>query len=254
MNSIGLSGPLFLTEICVFPLLPGETKLPSKFVISGLFKAGVEIANSQRFYQLEVALFQRDPAGRVVRVGFLALRPKAPPPPPHPSGLQSGSNVDVNLVEGGMVSNTSLAASSGRINFEDDEDFSITYHWNGNKLKAQDLFSSFLNALAIASVYDDADQRAFVPNAPAASGGVVLTTWEVSSPAADKLTWGRVKKGLHELWLTLCITGSPTRKPRFEDFEFQFWFGEDEIGGGRVLKSDFNNGASNSTARIAVSR
>ena len=78
-QSIGLSGDHFLTEACVFPKLPrtGEANwLPARYAILGLYKAGVEIDNTQRSRQLAVGLFAKDWQGNEQKFGYLELWPK----------------------------------------------------------------------------------------------------------------------------------------------------------------------------------
>lgn len=255
-----VTGLTYKTEACVFPELPGSQPdepywLPAKYAISGLYKAGVEIANSQRsFYQLEIGLILNE-----IQIGYLELRPK-----PSLPALQSDPSVNSTVLEINS-SNSSLTAASGRITAKEDPQFMITYTYNGNTIKAQDLFTSFLNALAIASERDNADLKAFVPSAPAASGEVLLTTWEQGSgdgPAADKLTWERLKRAIQLLWedVILCNNRARKVKPRFEDFQFDLWYGTDKIGGGRVWKfgavggEGTFGGATNGTGGTAISR
>lgn len=264
VHSMGVSGDHFLNEACVFPrpLGTGDTRwLPAKYAISGLYKAGVEIANTQRFQQLIVELAVKDSTGQAQSLGYLDLRPKASRP-----GVQSYQTVATNLTEGSNSHVSMAARPQQAILDKNDQHFYITYDRNGHKVKSQDLFTSFLNALSIASLHDDDGTGAFVPNAPAASGNVVLSTWSRGGPSADQLTWRRVKRALQLIWEDV-IMGSGKAKPNFEDFQFELWYIPDgrgllygdKIGGGRVMKfgplgpEGVYGGIPNSTEGIASS-
>lgn len=265
-HSMGLSGDQFLTEACVFPTLPGTGEaswLPTKFAIWGLYRGGVEIANTQRFQQLLVGLAVKDVKGHEQRFGYLELRPKIPHPEP-----QSYQTVGTRVTDDSHANIPVAAPRNPRIIDAKDERFYITYDWNGHKVKSQDLFTAFLNALSIASVYDNAGIGAFVPNAPAASGDVVLSTWSSGGPSADALTWARVKRAIQLVWEEIITAGGNKGKARFEDFEFELWYmpdgrglvNGDKIGGGRVMKfgpdspEGIHGGVSNGTNGIAIAR
>ncbi len=265
-QSTGLSGDNFQTEACVFPTLPGTGEaswLPAKYAISGLYKAGVEIAKTQRFQQLIVGLALKDIGGHLQSLGYLEFRPKKPK-----LGLQSYQTVETNVTELSYTNISVTAPPKPRVTDKTDKSFYITYDWNGHKLKSQDLFTAFLNALAIASVHDNDGIKAFVPNAPAASGDVILSTWSSGGPSADKLTWRRVKRAILLVWEEIITGGGKKGKARFEDFDFEIWYipdgrglvNGDKIGGGRVLKfgpdgpESMYGGVSNGTDGIAVSR
>lgn len=208
VKSICVSGSRYKTEACVLPLWPGPTPedpswIPVSFAISGLYEAGVEIANSQRsFYQCDVGLFLINPrTWSEHRVGYLELRPKA-----SLQGSQSEANANMTLIEASS-SNCSVAATSGQILDKHDLEFRISLNWNSHSIKSQDIFTSFLNALTIASEHDNEELRAYIPNAPAASGDVSLVTWETSAngPGADKLTWERLKRAVQLIWEDIVI-------------------------------------------------
>jgi hypothetical protein len=262
VHSMGVSGDRFVNEACVFPrpLGTGESSwLPAKYAISGLYQAGVEIANTQRFQQLFVELAVKDSRGQAQSLGYLDLRPKASRP-----GVQSYQTVATNLTEGSNSNVTVVARPQQAILDANDQHFYITYDRNGHKVKSQDLFTSFLNALSIASLHDDDGTGAFVPNAPSASGNVVLSTWLSGGPSADQLTWRRVKRALQLIWEDVIIGGGDKAKPHFEDFQFELWYipegrgllDGDKIGGGRVMKfgpGSVYGGIPNSTEGIASS-
>lgn len=258
-HSTGISGDHFLTEAAMFPTLPGDDEaswLPAKYAISGLYQAGVEIAVTQNFKQSEVGLYFKDAKGDEKKYGYLAFRPKKPF-----QRLLADSVVETNLTET-SYRNDNLATSRQQGNIIDptDKKFYITYEWHGNKLKSQELFVAFLNALSIASTHDNADTEASVPNAPSAGWEITLSTWLVDGPNAAEMTWARLKRALQLIW-GVAILGVP--KPRFEDLSFELWYDAkgrgpskgEKIGAGRVWKFDEtgDGGVSGSTDLVATS-
>lgn len=220
-------------------------------------QAGVEVAITQDFRQMEVGLYLKDPQGDEKKYGYLAFRPKG-----SFQRLQAHSGVETNLTEINYR-NDSLATFSQKGHFFDHSDkrFYFTYEWHGNKLKSQDLFTAFLNALSIASTHENAATGAFVPNAPSAAWDITLSTWLTGGPSANEMTWGRMKRALQLIWGVLIVGGS---KPRFENLSFELWYDAeargpskgDKIGAGRVWKFDEirDSGFPESTDLVATSR
>lgn len=174
------------------------------------------IAAGNKFYKLQASIWMEQD-----NVGLLECLPKAQ----YDTYVDNGSVYLEANSSNGLV----MAADRGSIVDPDNPSFKIDYVWDNEKLKAPDVFSSFLDALAIAAEYKDNDVVSEVPAAYSASKDVVFTIWT----KGKNLTWAQIKRALLLIWQKIVIEH---QRPRFEGFEFGLEFGGEKIGGGRLLK------------------
>lgn len=233
-RSLSMTDERFATECALFNL-PAWEGLDNDIAVVGLYQTGVAIAERGSFYKLHVGLF----VDGVTR-GAIKFYPKEP-----------ALATDINLQIGPSHPNTTVMANSGRIVDPKDSRATIAYHFDGVKIKAKDIFTSFLNALAIAAEHSNSDLNAQIPVAASAAGEVILSTWVQGDTENSKMTWARLKRGLLIVWECLVINGGSDKRPRFEGFEFELEYDGVKIGAGRLLRFD---AAANSTHVTAVAK
>lgn len=226
-----MSGSDASTEVVLNPLHPfDDSTLEVRHGVLGLYKAGVAIAQGGRFNQLDAPLYVGD-----LQVGSLEVQPrsilpstnnntnKQPQPPTNSTPLSSNHPA-------------TLTTDSGTITDPTDPNFTLTYHYDGVRIKAQDIFTAFLDALATAAEHGNGDPDAHIPAARSAGGDTVLSTWTVGAGAA--MTWQRLKRALSLVW-TALVTGG---RARFEGLAFGVVYEGVGIGGGRLLRFDGGGG------------
>lgn len=229
---LSMSYPRFGTVCGMGPLPKGAPlKLQIKYAALGLYKAGVAISQNQ-FYQLYVKLLLEDE-----QIGWIEFAPKK---------SESTQNTALTIYTASFeakVSNATLTADSGFLVDPEDSKFRITYQWDGVKIKAQDIFTSFLDALVISAQYENNVIAAEIPAARGVSGDVVLSTWKIEN--YFHLTWARLKIALFIIWEQLVIGGQ--QRARFEGMSFWLEYAEVKIGGGRILRFDKGTDGTNIT-------
>lgn len=232
-HSLVMSGSDASTEVVLNPLHPfDDSTLEVRHGVLSLYKAGVAIAQGGRFTKLDAPLYVGD-----LQVGSLEVQPRSilssinnttnnnnneqPQPPTNPTSPSSNDPA-------------TLTTDSGTITDPIDPNFTLTYHWDGIRIKAQDIFTAFLDALATAAEHGNGDPDAHIPAARSAGGDTVLSTWTVGAG----MTWRRLKRALSLVW-TVLVTGG---RARFEGLAFEVVYEGVGIGGGRLLRFDGGGG------------
>ena len=194
-----------------------------QYAVLGLYYSGVEIAQKSQFNQLDAALYMGE-----MEVGWLDIRPK--------SAEESDSQLlasDSDYANGTIM----VTADSGRIIDPDDTKFSVTFSYDGVRVKGQDIFTAILDSLAIAAEHNNTDTNAYIPTARSASGDTVLSTWTIGEGENADMTWERLKTALIML-SKLLIKPQQGKKPRFEGLWFELEYDGKRIGAGRMLRFD----------------
>ena len=220
-----MTGSMVSTEIALNPFPPlGASRLEVRYAVIGLYVVGVEIAQKSQFQELDAAFYMRE-----MEVGWLDLRPKSP----------EGSDSHLLALNSDFANNGTMmvSADSGRIPDPDDSKFALTFRYDGVRVKAQDIFTTILDSMAIATEHDNTDTNAYIPAARSASGDTVLSTWTVGEGGSADMTWARLKRAL-VLISKLIIKPQQGQKPRFEGLVFGLEYEGREIGAGRMLRFD----------------
>ena len=212
------------TDLVLEPCQPeDESRLRVEYAILGLYQAGLAIAQGGKFYELEASIYEGE-----LKVGRLEFRRGQ-------DALQRSSKIHPLIL--GHTNDTRINADSGIIRDPDNRKFTLTYQWDGVRIKAQDVFTVILDAYAVAAEHNNTELDASVPAARSASGDTVLSTWTVGNVGNPHMTWARLKKALIIIW-DLLIIGAPGRKTRFEGFIFWLQYEGKDIGAGRMLRFD----------------
>ncbi len=227
-----ISGSDASTQLSLHPFPPySGSRLQVRYAVLGLYKVGVTIAQGSQFYELDAALFMGDE-----EVGWLEFRPKDP----------EGSSGRLLALDSGLVNETTtvmgkMTADSGKLIDPDDRQFAIIFSWDGVRIKAQDIFTAFLDGFAIAAEHPNNDIDAYIPAARSASGDAVLSTWTVGQGRNLVMTWKLLKRALIMIW-DLLMVGPKGQKPRFEGLIFELEYNGKGIGAGRMLRFKEENG------------
>lgn len=222
--SMEMTGTMVSTEIALNPFPPfGASRLKVSYSVIGLYVVGKWIAQKVQFYELDAAFYMGD-----LEVGWLAIRPKT----------ADGSNSHLLALNSDYANGTIMVtADSGRIPDPDDNRLALTFLYDGVRLKAQDIFTTVLDSMAIAAEHNNTDTNAYIPAARSASGDTVLSTWTVGEQESADMTWARLKRAL-VMVSKLMIKPQQGQKPRFEGLLFGLEYEGREIGAGRMLRFD----------------
>lgn len=228
-NSITMSGEDAPTEVSVDRWPPtGESNLQAQHVVLGLYQTGVAIAQGNNFIQLDAFICMKGS-----EIGWLAFRPERAP---QHEGSEAVHATHLNAHN--MYNGTSIRiADSGRLLDPEDKNFVITFHWDGVRIKSQDIFTAILDGFTIAAEHDNKDLDAYIPAARSSSGDTVLSTWTVGEKQNQHMTWRLLKRTLFLVWDSL-ILGYEAKKMRFEGVAFELEYEGQKIGAGRMLKFD----------------
>ena len=228
---MSISGPDASTELILHPFPPrGGSRLQVRYAVLGLYKVGVTIAQKSQFYGLDAALYLGDE-----EVGGFEFQPKGP----------EKSSGRLLALDSGHVNETTTAmrmvtADSGKLFDPDDRRFAIIFSWDGVRVKAQDIFTAFLDGLAIAAEHENTDIDAYIPAARSVSGDTVLSTWTAGQGGNPGMTWKLLKRALIMMW-DLLMVGPVGHKPRFEGLIFELEYEGKGIGAGRLLRFNEEN-------------
>ena len=219
-----MTGTKVSTEIALNPFPPiGASRLQVRYAVIGLNAVGVEIAQKSQFNELDAGFYMWE-----MEVGWLDIRPKS----------ADGSNSQL-LTFGPNYANATMmvTANSGKIFDPDDSKFALTFTYDGVRIKAQDIFTTVLDSMAIAAEHNNTDTNAYIPAALSASGDTVLSTWTVGERESADMTWARLKTALVMI-SKVMISPQQGQKPRFEGLIFGLEYEGREIGAGRMLRFD----------------
>lgn len=194
--------------------------------------------SQNRFYKLRANLLLEN-----ALIGYVEFAPK------QGKSVQGTVLTNYTYSVESTISNTTLMADSGIVVDPEESAFHINYQFDGVKIKAQDLFTSFLDAFTISAQYDNEVVGAEISAARSLSGEVILSTWEVGS--SSEMTWARLKRAILIIWQRLVIGSQGTSRPRFEGMTFGLEYAGQKIGAGRILRF---SAASNGTAETTVSK
>lgn len=222
-----MSGEAASTALILTPFPPfGDSRLQVRYAILGLYAAGVAIAQGNQFYALDAVFFMGE-----LEVGWLDIGRK---------GSLMHEGLSSHLLPSKLRyanDTTTVTANSARIVDPDDRKFDLTFSWDGARIKAQDIFSVFLDSLAIAAEHNNTDLGAYIPAARSTSGDTVLSTWTEGKEENAHMTWARLKRALIMIW-DMLIIGLKGQKPRFEGLKFGLEYEGKQIGAGRMLRFD----------------
>lgn len=238
---LSMSAPIFTTECEIRPVLNPKNKLRVDIAAQGLYRAGVAISQDGAFHKLRVGLFVRDDLYGIINFN----------PITHPE--DSVINLPVDHTQASSINDTTVMVDRGRIHDPRDTKFTIDFVFDGNTIKSQDIFTSFLNAMAIAAEHDNWNLNACVPAAPSAAGEVILSTWTVGVKDNPRMSWLRLKRAFLILWEWLMIARGDGGRPkpgRFREFEFQLQYDGVDIGAGRLLRFDAAENKKQATAMV----
>jgi len=234
---ISMSAYIFTTECNIKPVLNPRNRLRADMAVQGLYRAGVAIAQDGGFHKLRVGLLIRD-----VLYGQINFNPIT-----HPG--ESVTNLYVDPLQASSTNATSVMADPGQIHDPYDTKFTIDFAFNGKTIKSQDVFTSFLNAMAIAAEHDNWNLNAYVPAAPSAAGEVVLSTWTVGAKDNPRMSWLRLKRAFLLIWERVVIARGGGGRPKPGWFgEFEFKYDGVDIGAGRLLRFDAAGNNTHATA------
>jgi len=239
---ISISASIFTTECNIKPVLNRRNRLSVDMAVQGLYQAGVAIAQDGAFHKLRAGLLIRDNL-----YGEIQFNPTTNP-------VESVVKLHVDPVQVNSTTATTVMADRGQVHDPYDTKFVIAYVFNGKPIKSQDVFTSFLNAMAIAAEHDNWGLNAFVPAAPSAAGEVVLSTWTVGAKDNPRMSWLKLKRAFFIIWERLVIARGDGGRPKpggFGEFEFEFLYDGVKIGAGRLWRFD---AAGNSTRATAVAK
>ena len=221
-----VSGSLASTEVSLSPFPPPpytDGRLQTQHGVWGLYEVSLKLAQGNHFYEADAGIYLGED-----ELGWLTFRPKTVPETTnHSLALTLDS-----------VNTTALTANSGSFIDPDDKNFVITFFWDEVRIKAQDIFTVFLDAFAIAAPHDNDNLKAGISAARSASGDTVMSTWTDGPGPSDQMSWARLKRVLLLLWHCLVIGKQGVVKPRFEGLEFGIEFKGKLIGRGRILRLD----------------
>lgn len=226
VSSTIVSGSTSSTEIALNPFPPPpftDGRLQTQHGVLGLYEVCLKLAQGNKFYELDAGIYMGED-----ELGWLTFRPK--------SSKVSISHSPALPLD--SVNTTAILADSGEFADPDDKDFVITFAWDGVRIKAQDIFTVFLDAFAITAPHNNTDLEARVPAARSASGDTVLSTWAGGTGPSDEMSWARLRKALLLIWRALIIGKQTTTKPRFEGLDFGIEYKGKGIGAGKMLRLD----------------
>ncbi len=181
-------------------------------MVATLYEAGLIIATENRFYTCQLLLVVREEAA-----GLMSFQCR-------PSGVHNERpflNVTdfVTLTEGTpALSNVTVVVNSGTRVDPIDSRFTIAYEYDGVRIKAADVFTAFLDGLAIAAERDGTEVDAFM-NAVSASGNCVIN---IHAWFGQQLGWERLRRALLVIWETL-IVGYRYYKGRYEGSDLNWY-------------------------------
>lgn len=178
--------------------------------------------------QLDAELYMKE-----LKIGWLAFRPERATQ--HESS-EAGHATQLNALYA-FNRTAMILPNSGRLPDPEDKNFVITFHWDGVRIKSQDIFTAILDSFAIAAEHDNGNLDAYIPAARSASGDTVLSTWTVGEKQNRHMTWRLLKRALFLLWDSL-ILGFEGKKVKFEGVAFGLEYEGQKIGAGRMLKFD----------------
>ena len=226
-----VSGTLASTEVSLSPFPPPpftDGRMQTRYGVWGLYEVSLKLAQGNSFYELDAGIYLGED-----EVGWLTFRPKSE---------QESTNHSLALTLD-SVNTTALSANSGSFADPDDKNFVITFIWDEVRIKAQDIFTVFLDAFAIAAPHDNDGLEAGISAARSASGDTVMSTWTDGPGRSEEMSWARLKRVLLLIWHSLIIGKQGVVKPRFEGLEFGIEFKGKRIGAGRILRFDESGGS-----------
>ena len=243
IRSMAMTGRDYATEVALYPK-PRGSSLETDIAVSGLYQACMTIAERKAFYKVHILLLVNDQER-----GGIIFSPRGP---------ASTTNVTL-LADSAEFAHMNATPPAPlpygwRIHDPKDKKFTITYMFDNVKIGAKEIFTSFLNALAISAQHANTDLEAYVPVAPSADGEVLLSTWTVAGSQDSMMTWARLKRALLVLWERVVFAGGPHDRPIFEGFEFGLEYDRVKIGAGRLWKFDGPKATANGTDAVAVAR
>jgi hypothetical protein len=222
-TSLSMSKPRFAITCGIAPLpRGGPLKLQIKHAALGLWQAGMALSQN-KFYQLYVDLSLQGET-----VGWVGFAPQKP------SSAQNIALTNSTVSSEAIISNKILTADFGIVVDPAEPEFSISYQFDGIKIKAQDIFTSFLDAMTISAQYDNYTIGAEIHAAKSISGDVVLSTWEIGDTLG--MTRKRLKRALIIIREGLIIGKQHVQPSSFEGTTFRLSLRGKSIGAGRILK------------------
>ena len=200
--------------------------LQYKHVVAALYELSVKMASESRYYRCLATM-----SVGAVEGGNLTFRPRTPAV--HDNHLSLNSTHPVALVEPSPGSRSNLtmgAEDSGSVSDPTDSKFELEYNFDGVRIKAADVFTTILDAIASAAEYDVDAVGAYV-NGIGALGDCTIN---MHGLAGRELSWGHLIRALLILWEEVILRRSlqDSSRPRFEGLDFRLLYDGVRIGEG----------------------
>lgn len=251
--TIIMSGPRFTTEIAV-DISPGPGRLLLSFAVQALYQMSVRMAQEKRYFLQWGRIVLRETKGGVIsketQRGILRFQQISPSlgndliagselrgDRNSSNGSASGYDAFLGdfLTQGNYSTN---ADDEGQIFDFKDKKLVVYFKFDKTLMKAQEVFTSFLDGLAIATEHDQAEVGASI-NTYSASLESTLHVHHLDSPRYYRrgLNWGMMARVLIIVWEQLIMGNSPGRRgqlPRYEGMEFEIWYDRVKIGIGEL--------------------
>ena len=204
--------------------------LQYKHIVAALYEVGVKIASESKYYR---CLATMDVGA--VEGGNLTFRPVTPAV--HDEDWLLNSTHHSALAERIPASRSNVTAGiddSGSVLDPADSKFEIKYTFDGVRIKAAVLFTTFLDALAIAAEHDKDGVGACV-NGVSASGDCTINLHALLD---RELTYSRLVRALLILWEDVILGGALQNgsRARFEGLNFVLIYDGVTIGEGFLWK------------------
>ena len=216
--------------------------LQYKHIVAALYETGVKIASESKYYR---CLAMMDVGA--VEGGNLTFRPVTPLAHDETWPLNSTHHVALAERIPTSRSNVTVGADiSGSVLDPTDSKFELKYTFNGVRIKAAEIFTTFLDALASAAEHDNDATDAYV-NGVGVSGDCTINMHEL---LGRELTWGQLVRALLILWEDVILGRAPQNgnRARFEGLEFVFLYDGVRMGEGFVWMLPSVSGGEGGTA------
>lgn len=243
--SVIMSGPRFTTEVMI-DISPGPGRLLLPYAVQALYQLSVRMAQESRYFLQWGKIFVNGKQCGIIR--FQQISNGSPI-----NDLIAGSDLlgsrdssnngtreiyafpDVVPTRGNYSAN---ADDEGKIFDPKDKRLVIEFKFDNSKMRGREVFTSFLDGLAIATEHDQAEVGASV-DTYSASLETSLYIHHLDSPRYYRrgLTWGVMARVLIMIWEQLIMGNSPGRRgrlPRYEGLDFDIYNDDVIIGVGRL--------------------
>jgi len=243
--SIIMSGPRFMTEV-VIDISPGPGRLLLTYAVQALYQMGVRIVQERRYFLQWGRFFVKGTQRGILRFQQIDgpsqendLVVDSELLESHNSTnngtLESYAFLDVVPTQGNYSATTN---DEGKVFDPKDKRLVIEFKFDNSRIPGQDVFTSFLDGLAIATEHNQDEVGASL-NTYSASLATSLYIHHLDSPRYYRqgLTWRVLARVLIIVWEQLIMGNSPGRRgrvPRYEGLDFDIYYDNVKIGVGEL--------------------